>query len=181
MPDRGGAALDPARRRRDLARMGAEQFDVVVVGGGVTGCGAALDAVTRGLMLERLAPHLVQPVPFVLPLTHRVWQRAYYGAGVALYDVLAGALVAVPNQRGNGLPAHRHLSRRGALRTFPGLRPDRLVGAIRYWDAQVDDARHTVTVARTAARYGAALASSARVVDLLREGGRVRGVRVRDL
>jgi glycerol-3-phosphate dehydrogenase len=223
VPDRSSAALNPAQRRHDLARLAAQQFDVVVVGGGVTGSGAALDAVTRGLsvalveardwaagtssrssklihgglryleqrdfglvhealterglMLSTLAPHLVQPLPFVLPLTHRVWQRAYYGAGVALYDLLAG----VVQGGGGGLPRHRHLTRRGALRAFPGLRPDRLVGAIRYWDAQVDDARHTLTVARTAARYGAALVSSARVVDLLRDGERVVGVRVRDL
>jgi glycerol-3-phosphate dehydrogenase len=222
VPGRRGAELSPAQRRCDIGRLGAERFDVVVVGGGVTGCGAALDAATRGLsvalveardwaagtssrssklvhgglryleqrdfalvhealterglLLGTLAPHLVEPVPFVLPLTHRVWQRAYYGAGVALYDAFAGVLGT-----GRGLPRHRHLSRWGALREFPGLRADRLVGGIRYWDAQVDDARHTVTVARTAARYGAALVSSARVVDLLRDGERVAGVRVRDL
>ncbi len=229
MPDRGGAALNPAQRRRDVGRLAAERFDLLVIGGGVTGCGAALDAATRGLsvalveardwaagtssrssklihgglryleqrdfalvrealterglMLRRLAPHLVRPVPFVLPLTHRVWQRGYYGAGVALYDLLAALPVVGPagNRAGPPLPRHRQLTRRAALRAFPGLRADRLVGAIQYWDAQVDDARHTLTVARTAARYGAALVSSARVVELLRDGQRVIGARVRDL
>jgi len=228
VPDPGSAALNPAQRRRDLARLAGERFDVLVIGGGVTGSGAALDAVTRGLSvalveardwaagtssrssklihgglryleqrdfalvhealtergltLRTLAPHLVEPVPFVLPLTHRVWQRAYYGAGVALYDLLAWAVAGVAGgQAGRGLPRHRHLTRRAALRAFPGLRGDRLVGAIQYWDAQVDDARHTLTVARTAARYGAALVSSARVVGLLRDGERVIGARLRDL
>jgi len=229
VPDPGSAALNPAQRRRDLARLAGQRFDVLVIGGGVTGSGAALEAVTRGLSvalieardwaagtssrssklihgglryleqrdfalvhealtergltLRTLAPHLVEPVPFVLPLTHRVWQRAYYGAGVALYDLLAGAVAGVAGggRAGRGLPRHRHLTRRAALRAFPGLRGDRLVGAIQYWDAQVDDARHTLTVARTAARYGAALVSSARVVGLLRDGERVLGARVRDL
>ena len=95
----------------------------------------------RGLLLNVLAPHLVTPVPFLLPLTEH-WQRAYIGAGLALYDSLGGH---------EGLPRHRHLTRRGALKIAPALRKDALVGAIQYYDAKVDDARHTLTVARTAA------------------------------
>ena len=68
------------------------------------------------------------------------------------------------------MPTHRHLSRRATLAAFPGLRPDAVRGAIRYWDAQVDDARHTLAVVRTAAGYGARVLSSARVVGLLRDG-----------
>jgi glycerol-3-phosphate dehydrogenase len=124
----------------------------------------------RGLLLNVLAPHLVRPVPFLYPLTEH-WERAYVGAGMVLYDSLGGH---------EGLPRHRHLTRRGALRLAPALKPDALVGAIQYHDAQVDDARHTVTVARTAAHYGAAVASAARVVGFLREGEHVTGVRVRD-
>jgi glycerol-3-phosphate dehydrogenase len=124
----------------------------------------------RSLLLNVLAPHLVRPVPFLYPLTER-WERAYVGAGMVLYDTLGGH---------DGLPRHRHLTRRGALRLAPALRPDSLVGAIQYHDAKVDDARHTLTVARTAAQYGAAVASNARVVGFLREGERVTGVRVRD-
>lgn len=128
----------------------------------------------RQLIFDRLAPHLVRPVSFLYPLQHRVWERAYVGAGIAMYDGLA-ALAR------NSLPTHRHLSRRGALKLAPALARDGLVGAIRYWDAQVDDARHTLGLARTAARYGAAMASSSRVIGLLKDGDRVTGVQVLDL
>jgi glycerol-3-phosphate dehydrogenase len=125
----------------------------------------------RALLLNVLAPHLVRPVPFLYPLSHQ-WERAYVGAGMLLYDELGGH---------KGLRRHRHLTRRGALRIAPALKPDSLVGALQYWDAQVDDARHTMITARTAARYGAAVASRTSVVGVLREGERVTGVRVRDL
>ena len=210
--------LSPDQRAHALRRMETEVFDVVVIGGGITGSGIALDAATRGLtvalveqrdlaagtssrssklihgglryleqfdfglvrealterglLLERLAPHLVQPVSFVYPLTRPVWERAYVGAGIALYDTLGGA---------RHLPRHRHLTRRQALRLVPSLRADALVGAVQYWDAQVDDARHTMSVARTAVRYGAAVVTSARVTGFLREGERVVGVQTRDL
>ena len=210
--------LSPAARRDSLDRLATETFDVLVVGGGVTGAGTALDAATRGLavglveqrdlaagtssrssklvhgglryleqlhlglvrealhertlLLDHLAPHLVRPVPFLFPLTHRVWERAYVGAGVALYDVLAGLAA-------NPLPRHRHLSRRRALQLMPDLRPDAFVGAIRYHDAQVDDARHTATVARTAASHGAAIATSLQVTGLRTSGGAVVGATAR--
>jgi glycerol-3-phosphate dehydrogenase len=118
----------------------------------------------------------VRPVPFIYPLTHRWWERFYAGTGVALYDTL-GLL----SGRSRGLPAHRHLTRRGARKIVPSLRKDALVGALLYFDAQVDDARHTMFVARTAAAYGAHVASRARVVGLLREGERVTGAEVHDL
>jgi len=220
LPD--GARLGPAEREAALDRMARETFDIVVVGGGVTGAGTALDAATRGLtvalveqrdfaagtssrssklfhgglryleqlnfglvhealverdlMLNRLCPHLARPVPFLYPLRHRVWERFYVGAGVLLYDLMSTAKAGP-----RAVPWHRHLSKRKALQLVPSLRPDALTGAVRYYDAQVDDARHTMTLARTAARYGAVLATSARVVGLLREGERVVGVQVRDL
>jgi glycerol-3-phosphate dehydrogenase len=211
------ARLDPKQRDAALARMREETFDVVVIGGGATGTGCALDAASRGLsvalleardfasgtssrssklihgglryleqmefglvhealrerglLLTVIAPHLVRPVPFLLPLKRRVWDRIYVGAGMLLYDELGGH---------KGLRRHRHLTKRQALRIAPALKPDALIGAIQYWDAQVDDARHTLTTARTAAAYGAAVASSAPVVGFLREGERVTGVRVLD-
>src|SRR6478672_2293619 len=143
--------LGPAERREAWDQLGARELDVLVVGGGVTGAGVALDAATRGLrtglveardfasgtssrssklfhgglryleqlnfslvrealherelMLTRLAPHLVRPLPFLYPLTHRVWERPYVAAGLALYDALAGR---------SSVPRHRHLSRTGA-------------------------------------------------------------------
>ncbi len=126
----------------------------------------------RSLLLSRLAPHLVHPVPFLVPLRHRAWERVYIGAGVSLYDVIGGARV---------LPRHQYLSRRRALRIAPGLRRDALVGAIQYFDAQADDARYTMTLARTAANYGAVVATRASVTGFLREGERVTGARVADL
>ena len=208
--------LAPEQRRAALARLSDEVFDVVVIGGGATGTGCALDAATRGLdvalveardfasgtssrssklvhgglryleqrnfglvrealkeralLLNVLAPHLVTPVPFLLPLTE-YWQHAYIGAGLALYDSLGGH---------EGLPRHRHLTKRQAFKAAPALRHDVLVGAIQYYDGKVDDARHTMTVARTAALFGAAVVSNTRVVGFLRAGERVTGVRVRD-
>jgi glycerol-3-phosphate dehydrogenase len=223
--------LSPHRRAGDLRRLRGERFDVLVIGGGVTGAGAALDAASRGLtvalveardyasgtssrssklihgglryleqlefglvhealterglLATRLAPHLVRPVPILVPLpagdgpaglAGRAWRRAYYGTGVAAYDAFAGIFGG-----GRGMPLHRHLSREGARRLFPSLRADRLAGAIRYYDGQVDDARLVVTLARTAASLGAAVVTSARVVALLRHAREVTGVRVRDM
>ncbi|MFI8854543.1 glycerol-3-phosphate dehydrogenase/oxidase [Streptomyces sp. NPDC053499] len=130
----------------------------------------------RGLLLERLAPHLVKPVPFLYPLQHRAWERLYAGTGVAMYDVMS-----VSSGHGRGLPRHRHLSRRHALQVAPALRKDALVGALQYYDAQVDDARFVATLVRTAAEYGALAANRARVVGFLREGERVVGARIEDL
>ena len=129
----------------------------------------------RGLLLERLAPHLVRPVPFLYPLQHRGWERLYAGSGVALYDTMS-----VSSGHGRGLPMHRHLSRKHALRVAPALRKDALVGALQYYDAQVDDARFVATLVRTAASYGAHVANGARVVGFLREGERVVGATVHD-
>ena len=125
----------------------------------------------RSLLLNHLAPHLIRPVSFLYPLTQH-WERPYVGAGMLLYDGLGGH---------RGLRRHRHLTRRQALKVAPGLRRDALVGAVQYWDAQIDDARHTMEVARTAAHYGAAVVTNAQVVALPREAGRVVGVRVRDM
>ena len=209
--------LGPEQRERDWRAVAGQQFDLVVIGGGVVGSGAALDAATRGLrvalveardlasgtssrssklfhgglryleqlefglvrealrerelMLTRLAPHLVKPVSFLYPLHGRFWERPYVAAGLALYDTMGGA---------RSVPGQRHLTRSGALRMAPALRPDGLVGAVRYFDAQADDARHTLTVARTAAHYGAVVRSSTQVIGILREADRVSGVRVRD-
>jgi glycerol-3-phosphate dehydrogenase len=129
----------------------------------------------RGLLIERLAPHLVRPVPFLYPLTGRGWERLYAGSGVALYDAMSYS-----SGHGRGLPPHRHLTRRHALRIAPSLKKDALVGAIQYYDAQVDDARLVTTLVRSAASFGAHVANRTRVIGFLREGERVTGAVVRD-
>ncbi|WP_432522285.1 glycerol-3-phosphate dehydrogenase/oxidase [Kineococcus sp. SYSU DK006] len=202
--------------------MAEGELDVLVVGGGVVGTGAALDAVTRGLrtalveardwasgtssrssklvhgglryleMLDfalvhealsergllrnKLAPHLVKPVPFLYPLSKRFTERPYVGSGVALYDAMA-----LSGGNNKGFPLHRHLTRKGVQREAPGIRRDAMVGAIQYYDGQVDDARHTMTIARTAATYGALVANRTRVKEFLREGERVVGAVLVDL
>jgi glycerol-3-phosphate dehydrogenase len=210
--------LDARNRDEVLRQLAAEPFDVLVIGGGITGAGAALDAAARGLrvalvesrdlaagtssrssklihgglryleqgdfklvrealrerdlLVSRLAPHLVRPVPFLYPLYKKVVERPYVGAGLVIYDAMEGVKRPVPH--------HRHLTTRGALRRAPALRPERLAGAMLYYDAQVDDARYTVTVARTAARYGALVATRTTAVELLRDGGRVTGATIKD-
>jgi glycerol-3-phosphate dehydrogenase len=126
----------------------------------------------RELMLSRIAPHLVKPVSFLYPLRHRGWERPYVAAGLTLYDTMGGA---------RSVPHHRHHTRHGARKLCPALRRDALVGAVSYYDAQADDARHTLTVARTAAAYGAVVLNSAEVTGFMRAGERVVGVHVRDV
>jgi glycerol-3-phosphate dehydrogenase len=214
--------LNRQTRERALARMADEEFDVAIIGGGVVGAGAALDAATRGLrvalieardlaagtssrssklihgglryleqlefglvaealherqlMLDRLAPHLVRPLAFLALLERRGWERPYIGSGLLLYDMMGSAL-----GRTRGVPAQRHYTRRGVAKLFPGLRRSTFNGAIRYYDAQVDDARHTMFLARTAAAYGAQIATRAQAVGFLRDGEHVTGVKVVDL
>ena len=130
----------------------------------------------RGLLLTRLAPHLVTPVPFLYPLTHRFWERPYVGAGLMLYDGMAMA-----GKYDMGVPKHRHLFRRQVARMAPDFKTEAITGAIRYYDCQVDDARLVTATARTAAEYGAHLATRVKVTGFLREGERVVGVTARDL
>ncbi|WP_405002548.1 glycerol-3-phosphate dehydrogenase/oxidase [Georgenia satyanarayanai] len=218
------STLTADTRLSALAEMsGDEALDVLVIGGGVTGAGIALDAATRGLrtgiveaqdwssgtsswssklvhgglrylqmldfslvhealterdlLIKHLAPHLVKRVPFLYPLEHRVWERAYVGAGIALYDTLAGL---APGKR--AMPLHRHRSRGRMEQLFPDLRHDAAVGAVQYWDASVDDSRLVTTLVRTAASYGALAANRTQVVDLHKDAsGRVAGARVKDL
>ena len=129
----------------------------------------------RGLLIQRIAPHLVRPVPFLYPLTRRFFERPYVGAGILLYDTMG-----MTSGNSRGVPMHKHLSRRGTLRAAPSLKDDAMVGSIRYYDAQVDDARYVVNMVRTAGHYGAKVANRVTVVDFLREGERVVGARVKD-
>jgi len=80
-----------------------------------------------------------------------------------------------------GMPTHKHMTRRKALRLAPCLKPDSLTGAVQYYDGQVDDARHVMMIARTAAAYGALCVNRTKVVTFLRQGERVTGARLVDL
>ncbi len=211
--------LNPEQRESAIAALGNENFDVLVIGGGVNGVGAALDAASRGLkvaliesqdiaagtssrssklihgglryleqydfklvrealrerelLVSTLCPHLVKPVGFLFPLTEKFKERTYVGAGLALYDALRGFQRA--------LPWHKHLSQKQINEIAPSLRPDLILGAIKYFDAQVDDARHTLAVARTAARHGAIIATRVSAETLIREGKSIVGVNAKDL
>jgi glycerol-3-phosphate dehydrogenase len=129
----------------------------------------------RGLLLKRIAPHLVKPVRFLYPLKKRVVERAYVGAGMLLYDVLS-YVGGRP-----GVPHHRHLSRGQVAKLVPSLSHDALVGGITYYDAQVDDALYVASLARTASAYGAHVASRVRVEGFIKVGERVVGVQAHDL
>ena len=183
-----GSALDAVSRglsvglleQRDLASGTSSRSSKLVHGGlrylEMFDFGLVREALEeRGLLLTRLAPHLVRPVPFLYPL-HRTVERPYVGAGLALYDVLA-----MVGKYEMGLPKHKHLFRKQVARMAPDLRTDELSGAVRYYDCQVDDARLVVTLARTAAHHGALVATRTRVSGFLREGSRVVGVRATDL
>ncbi|MFI5084497.1 MAG: glycerol-3-phosphate dehydrogenase/oxidase [Actinomycetales bacterium] len=129
----------------------------------------------RGLLLQRIAPHLVRPVPFLYPLRKRFVERPYVAAGIFLYDTLG-----LTSGNSRGLPSQKHLTRRGTLRAAPSLKDDAMIGSIRYYDAQVDDAKYVATMVRTAAAYGAHAVNQVKVVDFLREGERVVGAKVRN-
>ncbi|WP_072807283.1 glycerol-3-phosphate dehydrogenase/oxidase [Rhodococcoides yunnanense] len=211
-------ALSPDSRAESLRVLASEEMDVLVIGGGVVGAGAALDAVTRGLrvglveardyaagtssrssklfhgglryleqfnfslvfealkerslVLNTLCPHLARPVPFIYPLEKWI-DRPYVGLGIGVYDVMGA---------GRGVPGHhKHLGRKKTLESFPSGKRSAIRGAVRFYEGQVDDARHTMMLARTAASYGASVVNSTRVTGFLREGDRVVGVSATDL
>ena len=132
--------------------------------------------IERGLLLQRIAPHLVKPVKFLYPLTKPVFERVYIGAGMLLYD-----LFSYTGGRPPGVPHHRHLSKRQMLRAAPSLANDAFIGGLTYYDAQVDDARYVSSLARTSSFYGAHVASRVRVEGFIKVGQRVVGVKAHDL
>lgn len=127
----------------------------------------------RELMVSTLSPHLVKPVSFLYPLQEKFKERTYVGAGMALYDALRGFKRA--------LPWHKHLTQKRISEIAPSLRLDVVTGGYQYFDAQVDDARHTMTIARTAAKYGAVVATRTRCEELIRNGKTVTGALITDL
>jgi glycerol-3-phosphate dehydrogenase len=207
------SVLNPEQRSADIELLATEEFDILVVGGGVVGSGIALDAASRGLkvalvesddfaagtssrssklihgglryleqfdfklvrealheremMITEQAPHLVKPLSFVYPLHKKYWDRIYVGAGLMLYDLLRGKLRAVP--------WHKHISFGEMRNEARSLNPEIVTGGLVYYDAQVDDARHTVMVARTAKDYGAHIVTGATVTQITRTPERVTG------
>lgn len=203
-------------RRSSLRRLRDEHFDVLVIGGGITGCGVALDAAARGLTvalverddfasgtsskssklvhgglrylqqkeyllvyenlherqrLLRNAPHLVEVLPFLIPVfgkdgvANKTFAKAISTA-LWLYDLTGGVRIG---------KRHDRISREEALAHLPCLRAERLVDAFLYYDARADDARLTLTIARTAAALGATCVNHAGVERLLHENGRAAG------
>lgn len=206
-----------SRQRASLAALDAQTWDLLVIGGGITGAGIARDAALRGLsvaLVERhdlawgtssrssrlvhgglryleqgrlglvfeslrerrqlltLAPHLVRPQPFILPV-HRGDRvpRWKLEIGMWLYDLLAW--------RGN-LPRHQRLGKRALLEREPMIRERGLTGGALYYDAQCDDARLVVAVARAAAQRGAAIATWTTVTRLDAVEGRIAAAELED-
>ncbi len=204
-----------ARDAQWAALRAATPFDVLVIGGGASGLGVALDATARGfrtalveaydfgkgtssratklvhggvrymaqgnvaLVREALherrtmldnAPHLAQPLAFVVP-GYKFWEPAIYGTGLKLYDALAGA---------RGLGPTRMLGAASTRRALPGVQPHHLMGGVEYWDGQFDDARLALALARTAAARGAVVINRVKVTALHAAQSGARGVTVLD-
>jgi glycerol-3-phosphate dehydrogenase len=205
----------PFVRAAQLASLRANDFEVLIVGGGATGLGIAVDAASRGyrtalveahdfakctssrstklvhggvryleqmqfgLVTEALeerailcenAPHLAHDLAFIVPRYHW-WEGPFYGAGLKLYDVLAG------KRKGT---ASRMLSRDETLAAIPGVREEGLLGGVEYHDAQFDDARMALALARTAASRGGTIVNRARCESLVKDEGQVVGANIRD-
>ena len=188
-----------------MSRLAGEPFEVVVIGGGATGLGIAVDASSRGyrtllleaqdfasgtssrstklvhggvryleqlnfsLVMEALrergllyenAPHLVHNLGFVVP-RYKWWQGPFYGVGLKLYDALAGKQNLAPS---------RVLDREQTVAAIPNVQLEDLIGGIMYHDAQFDDARMAITLARTAVDHGAVVLNGMEVVGLIKTG-----------
>jgi glycerol-3-phosphate dehydrogenase len=206
----------PFERAAHLASLSAHDFELVIVGGGATGLGIAVDAASRGyrtalveqddfakatssrstklvhggvryleqlhfgLVTEALeerailcenAPHLVHDLAFIVPRYHW-WEGPFYGAGLKLYDALAGK---------RNLGKSRLLSRAETIASIPGVREEGLLGGVEYHDAQFDDARMALALAKTAAAHGASVVNRVRCDGLVVDDGQVVGIRATDL
>lgn len=132
--------------------------------------GLVREALRERAAFFRQAPHLTRRLAILTPAAS-LGERLYLGAGLTLYDLLAGTA---------SLGRTRHLSAAETVRRFPSLAGRRLAGSVLYHDGQFDDARFNLALALTAAAHGAVTVNHASVTGLLRQQGRVVGVRVRD-
>lgn len=212
------SALSQMDRQDMLSRVSDphREWDFIVVGGGATGLGVAVEAASRGYstvlleqadfaqgtssrstklihggvrylrqgrlslvtealrereLLRRNAPHLVHPLPFVIPV-YAWWEAPFYGIGLRLYDALA---------RSGSFERSKNLSRARTLELLPTLQSKGLRGGLLYSDGQFDDARLAVNMAQTAADLGGTVLNYVRVLKLLKVGGRIRGVAAKDV
>ena len=177
-----GVAVDAAARgfsvvlveSHDFAK-GTSSRATKLVHGGVRYLAQGNVALVREALHERTtllanAPHLAQPLPFVMP-SYKFWETPFYGIGLKMYDALAGSA---------GLGATEFLSRDATLKLLPNIQSVGLKGGVKYWDGQFDDARLALALARTAATRGALLVNYCAATGLLHEGGRVAGLTAQD-
>lgn len=173
-----GVALDAAARGFSVVLLDACDFAkgtssraTKLVHGGVRylaqgNVGLVREALHERTTLLKNAPHLAQPLPFVMP-SYRMWETPFYGTGLKMYDALAGAA---------GLGRTEFLGRGETLACLPTARPEGLKGGVKYWDAQFDDARLAIALARSAAARGALMVNYCAVTSLLHSGGKVAGL-----
>ena len=181
-----GVALDAASRgfsvllveSLDFAK-GSSSRATKLVHGGVRYLAQGNLSLVREALHERTAllanaPHLAQPLAFVMP-SYRFWEAPFYGLGLKLYDALAGTSSLGPTEflnRDETLALLPNIKRRG-----PG---GALRGGVKYWDGQFDDARLALALARTAAEQGALLINYCAATRLIHEGGKIVGLAVQD-
>jgi glycerol-3-phosphate dehydrogenase len=173
-----GVALDAALRGFSVVLIESHDFAsgtssraTKLVHGGVRYLAQGNLPLVREALHERAhllhnAPHLAQPLAFVMP-AYRWWEAPFYGIGLKMYDVLAGR---------DGLGRTEFLGRQQTLQCLPGVQKRGLLGGVKYWDGQFDDARVALALARTAAAQGALLVNHCAATALIHEAGRVAGV-----
>ena len=177
-----GVALDAAARgfsvvlveSHDFAK-GTSSRSTKLVHGGVRYLAQGNISLVREALRERTtllanAPHLAQPLPFVMP-SYTFWEAPFYGVGLKIYDALAGKA---------GLGPTAFLSRKETLECLPTAQPQGLKGGVKYWDGQFDDARLALALARTAARQGALLVNYCAATGLIHENGKLVGLHAQD-
>ena len=216
-------------RAQALAALSENEFDVVVVGGGITGAGVALDAATRGFsvaliersdfaagtssrssklvhgglrylqnfdlglvreaLLERqlmvaLAPHLVHPLPLVVPAFDGARPDRLMGVGLNLYDVMSVDRDRLRSRRGDSESwspeRHRVISGEEVAELLPALAGREPTSGYLFYDCQTDDVRLVLTVLGEAERFGAVCANRAEALSLIERDGRACGVRLLD-